>query len=140
MRKSTIALCMLVVALVSTGCEKHEVDITELTTNPFDADYDGAPIFTYVSASTTTVLVNGMPTDRLTVQVRIHTGLFGRPTTYRVEAGDPVNTVVSSNEVEDGLFTMNIANTTPGQQYCVPLRLVNGGVYGGGNSVCATAE
>lgn len=140
MSKHRILSLGLVLILLVTACKKDEVDMAELTTNPFDADYQGAPIFTYVSASTTTQLINGVPTDILAVQVRVHSELFGRPTTYRIEVGPPVNSMVLSNEVDEGIFTLNLMNTTPGQQYCIPLRLGNGGAYGGGNTVCATAE
>lgn len=140
MSKRSIPYLALLVVIAFTACKKDEVKVADLSTNPFDADYDGAPIFSFLSSATATQVINGVPTEILTIQVRVHTAYFGRPTTYLIAAGAPVNTVVLSNEVEDGVFSLNIMNTTSGQQYCVPLRVGNGGSYGGGNTICATAE
>lgn len=140
MMKHLTLLCAMATVVALAACKKDQIALDELTTNPFDADYDGAAIFTYVDDTTTIETVGGTPTRVLQVEVRVHEELFGRPTTYQVQAGAPVDQLILSNQVEDGLLTLRILNTTPGQQYCTLLRLGNGGSFGASSTVCATAE
>lgn len=136
MNKITFVLAM--VAVLMTGCAKHELDTAVLTTNPFDADYDGAAVFTLIDASTEIEQVNSIPVRVLTVRVRVHTEYFGRPTTYIVAsstAGD-----IPSNNIPDGVLTLRVLNVEPGDLECTELRLKNDGALGAGNTICATAE
>ncbi len=133
-------LIMVFFLVATTACKKDEIDIASLTTNPFDPDYNGAPIFTYISDTTTTELVNGNAVNTLTIEVQVHTEYFGRQTTYQVAYNDGTATSTPSNNIPNGLLTMQITNATEGQEYCTLLRLENSGAYGGGNSICATAE
>ncbi|MEZ4738059.1 MAG: hypothetical protein R2818_01575 [Flavobacteriales bacterium] len=97
----------LVIALVvtfmlgSVSCKKDELVLADLTTNPFDVDYDGAPIFTVVSSSTSFVTVNGVLMRQLKVTVQVHTGNNSRPTPYIVRV-DRLFDGTSSSTVPSG--------------------------------------
>ncbi|MBL7952265.1 MAG: hypothetical protein JNM62_11160 [Flavobacteriales bacterium] len=134
------AFLALGIAVSFMACKKDGIEVADLTSNPFDADYEGTAVFTHEDDTTTVESVGGAPMRVLTVEVRVHEELFGRPTTYQVQAGAPVNEMIPSNDVENGILRLRILNTTPGQQYCTQLRLGNSGAYGASNTVCATAE
>jgi hypothetical protein len=136
MNKITFVLAM--VAVFMTGCAKHELETATLTTNPFDADYDGPAVFTLIDASTGIEEINSIPVRVLTVRVRVHTEYFGRPTTYIVTSSRSVD--IPSNSIPDGVLTIRILGVDPGEQLCTSLRLKNDGAIGAGNTVCATAE
>lgn len=140
MMNKAITLLMVGVLATMVACKKDEIDIASLTTNPFDPDYAGAPIFTFISSMTTTELINGNAVNTLTIEVQVHTELFGRPTTYQVAYNDGSATSTPSNSIPNGLLTMQIPNVVEGQEYCNMLRLENGGAFGGGNTICATTE
>jgi hypothetical protein len=73
---SRILSLFVLALLVGLGsCKKDEIDLASLNTNPFDADYVGTPIFTFVSATTTSGVVNGVPVNILNVDVQVHTEL-----------------------------------------------------------------
>jgi hypothetical protein len=141
---STRTLIFLLVALLGlSACKKDELVVADLTTNPFDADYNGAPIFTVVSSSTSFVTVNSVLVRQLKVTVQVHTELFGRPTPYLVKmetlfSGNSSQTTPSANT--DDRFDILTNNVLPGTEYCWQLNVGNGGNYGGGNAICATAD
>lgn len=138
MSTRTFIPILAAVALLTSGCAKHELDTDSLTTNPFDRDYDGPAVFTLIDASTGVELVNSVPVRVLTVRVRVHTEFFGRPTTYIV-ATDRVGDIPSSN-IPEGVLTLRVVNVETGDQYCTELRLKNDGAIGAGNTICANAE
>ena len=133
----------MLVAASLTACKKDELDVTALNTNPFDVDYQGPAIFTFVSATTTFFTVNGVPTRRLNVTMRVNVDLFPRDTPFQVR----VSPQPSGNEIilqgttsTAGAMTFSLNGVEVGQQYCPLLQLGNAGGYGGGNTICATAE
>ena len=140
MMNKAITLLMVCIVASTVSCKKDLIDVGSLTTNPFDPAYDGAPIFTYLSDTTITALVNGNAVSTLTIEVQVHTEYFGRQTTYQVAYNDGSTASTPSNSIPNGLLTVRIANAVEGQAYCTLLRLENGGTYGGGNTICATAE
>ena len=135
-----LALCLW---SLFAACKKDPVDLGTLTTNPFDADYSGAPIFTEFSVGSDTLLVNGIPVIRLTATVQVHTELFGRPTPYVVETRllpSGSAETISSFFITDDRLQLQLDQVEVGQQYCWALRLGNPGSFGGGNEVCVTVE
>lgn len=128
----------LLVMVGITGCAKDELDVAELNTNPFDADYDGPAIFTVISTSTSTYTVDGIEYQRLNLRVKVHTEYFPRATTYLVDQdGAPL---IASSSMPGNELSVQFLNVDEGTTYCRDLYLYNGGVRGGGNSVCGTAE
>lgn len=140
MMNKAITLLMVCIIAMTVSCKKDEIDIASLTTNPFDPDYDGAPIFTYLSDTTIDELVNGNPVSNLTIRVQVHTELFGTQTPYQVAFNDGSTTSTPSNSIPNGVLTIRIANAVGGNEYCNLLRLENGGAFGGGNTICAIAD
>ena len=53
MMKHLTLLCAMATVVALAACKKDQIALDELTTNPFDADYDGAAVFTYVDDTTT---------------------------------------------------------------------------------------
>lgn len=137
---------LLLLALVSTtllGCKKEEIKVDTLTSNPFDADYQGPDIFSLVSATTVVVIVEGTPTNRLAVTVRVNVDLFPRDTPFQVRVRplpDGTATILQGTTATAGGMTFSRTGVEPGQQYCWDLQLGNADSFGGGNSICATAE
>lgn len=135
------ALVAIVCLASFTGCAKHELDLPSLTTNPFDADYNGPAIFTLVDANTEVEQVNGEEQRTLHLRVRVHTEYFGRNTPYLIHAVHGGSTsIIQSVSVEDGLFDVRVGGVEQGLAYCPRMYLYNGGARGGNNDVCATAQ
>ncbi|HRF82777.1 MAG TPA: hypothetical protein PL070_22160 [Flavobacteriales bacterium] len=128
---------ILLLALLVSGCAKHELDTATLKSNPFDADYDGPAVFTLISSSTTVEVINQIPTRVLTMRIKVHTEYFGRLTTYIVRVG---NSNTPSNSIPDDVLTVRIGSVETGTEYCRELVLLNDGSAGARNTVCATAE
>ena len=138
MRTTLNILFSLLLLVGITGCAKHELDVAELTTNPFDPDYVGADIFSVVSTTTSTYTVEGVEYQRLNMRVKVHTELFPRISTYLVDQdGAPV---IASSSMPDNELTVQFQDVDPGVTYCRRLYLYNDGVRGGSNEVCGTAE
>lgn len=143
MNKGLVIALAVTFMLGSVSCKKDELVLADLTTNPFDADYDGAPIFTVVSSSTSFVTVNSVLVRQLKVTVQVHTELFGRPTPYivRVERlfdGTSSSTVPSGST--NNRFDILKNSAVSGQEYCWRVSLGNAGNFGGSNELCATAD
>jgi hypothetical protein len=132
-----LALCVLF-----AGCKKDELDVAELTTNPFDADYTGEPVFTTTGVHTEAILVGGDLVRNLHVDVRVNTALFPEQGPYDVQYGLPsgVTVQVPSSELADNAFRMTATNVTVGVQYCFEPRLANNGAVGSRTTLCGTAE
>ncbi|MBX2973847.1 MAG: hypothetical protein KF797_12150 [Flavobacteriales bacterium] len=133
----------LAVLVTSIGCRKDDLNVADLNTNPFDADYAGPAIFEKVAERTVPYEIDSVIYQRLEVDVRVNTS--GLPTSggygvrYRAQHwSSGVN--VPPADLADGLFTLSVLDVTPGLNYCVEVRLTNGGGAGGGNTLCATAE
>lgn len=132
MRTTSIILAF---ALLSVGCGKEEVDPTTLTSNPFDQDYTGAPIFELIGQHITSYVVDGQTRYRQQQDIRVRTDLMPSGATFTVmEVGIsiPVGTNVAS-------FSRVVDPVTPGNQYCKTYQLTNGGGHAAENAVCATA-
>lgn len=139
MRTTLNIFFSLLLLVVMPGCAKDELDVAELNTNPFDPDYAGPAIFTYIGATTTTTIVNGQPRLTLNIRVQVHTEYFARITTYYVEQVD--GGLTPSSSIPNDVLTIQIPNVDPGETYCRRLYLYNDGVRGGGgDEICGTAE
>lgn len=138
MRTTLHLLCSALLMVGIAGCTKDELDVAELNTNPFDADYEGPAIFTVVNTSTSAYTIDGVEYLRLNVRVKVHTEYFPRATTYLVDQdGAPL---IASSSMPDNELNVQFLDVDPGETYCRDLYLYNGGVRGGGNPVCGTAE
>lgn len=139
--RNILVLLILTVGLLS--CKKDKIEVADLTNNPFDSDYSGAPIFTVQSVETVTIILNGESVRRLTVVVRVHReSMEGNPPFYvniTPENGDPVSRVQSNMLVNDE-FELTKDNVAPGDMHCWRLDLGNGESLGAGNQVCGTAD
>ena len=135
--KERINHIILLLALLVSGCAKHELDTAALKSNPFDADYDGPAVFTLIGSSTAVEVINQVPTRVLTMRIKVHTEYFGRLTTYFVGVGD---SSTPSNNIPDDVLTVRIGNVESGTEHCRELVLMNDGSAGARNTVCATAE
>lgn len=129
---------LLCAALMLCSCAKDEVDVAALNTNPFDADYAGPDVFTFLASSSVVELINGTPVRILVLEVQVHTEYFGRQTTYFVSVGGAGN--IPSNSIPGGRLTIRRTGVELGEEYCADLRLFNNGSFGAGNSVCTTVE
>jgi|GEM_PF-1491500 len=139
------AFILFAVLSLLGSCKKAEIDTDALNTNPFDRDYTGEAIFSFVAERTlpypldTTFLNFG---TKLEVDARVNTALFPKPTSYVVRyalpSGDEV--IVPLADLDDDVITMTVLDVEPGTTYCFFPRLGNNGSYGPGNTVCGTAE
>ncbi len=130
-------------ALILGGCKRDDLNLDALTTNPFDADYNGPAIFSKVGERTVPYTLGGITYHRLELDVRVNTGLLPAGAGYGVSYRAPgvsAAVVVPAAELVDDLFTLNILQVTSGQNYCAEVKLTNNGGSGGGNALCGTAE
>ena len=72
--------------LCTTACKKDEIDLSSLTSNPFDAEYNGDPIFAMVDQETVEQTISGVVQQRLNVTVSVRSDLFPIATSYQVRA------------------------------------------------------
>jgi hypothetical protein len=132
-----LALCVLL-----AGCKKDELEVAELTTNPFDADYTGETVFTATDVRTEVILVGGDLVRYLHIDVRVNTALFPQQGAYEVQYVLPsgVTVEVLGTELSDNMFTMTTSGVEVGIQYCFEPRLANNGAAGSRTTLCGTAE
>src|SRR5690606_30009490 len=124
------ALSVLFVGVILlTGCHKNEVDIADLTTNPFDPDYTGELALMTVGAIQTEAYAQGI-FHKQTVEVRVHPEHFPAPQNYElhfVELTDPSTGVFYSQNTSDNIFNCPNYQITLGTEYCYRIKLVVGG-------------
>ncbi len=77
-------LLLILAVLCTTACKKDEIDLSSLTSNPFDAEYNGDPIFAMVDQETVEQTISGVVQQRLNVTVSVRSDLFRSqpPTRY----------------------------------------------------------
>lgn len=137
------AFCTIVLMLTCVACRKDDLDVADLTTNPFDADYVGPALFEKEAERTTPYQIGEVTHLRLEVDVRVRTERLPPSAAYGVSyrvPGASSNVSVPATDLADGRFTMSVLEVTAGRVYCVEVALTNGGGAGGGNVLCATAE
>ncbi|HQW06163.1 MAG: hypothetical protein IPH05_04845 [Flavobacteriales bacterium] len=134
-------LLLILAVLCTTACKKDEIDLSSLTSNPFDAEYNGDPIFAMVDQETVEQTISGVVQQRLNVTVSVRSDLFPIATSYQVRAVRGSTTQVFFLNAQDhDRFVVSVAGVSPGDVECWSLQLGNAGEFGGGNDVCGTAE
>lgn len=134
---------LLFAALCFTACAKETLDTADLTTNPFDADYNGASVFIKEAERTVPYTVGGEMRARLEIDVRVERSLLPSGSSFGVSYRAPgvsAGVAVPADELADDRFTVSVLDVQAGTNYCVEVRLTNGGGAGGGNALCGTAE
>jgi hypothetical protein len=143
MKSSLFPLVVLLVAL--SGCRKDDVDIEQLTTNPFDADYNGAAMFEAIDTYLVTEDIPGSGTlTRQAIRFRVRIEQFlpeqsGRPFqvfvrditaggTFYLEPGVP----------GDDEFTYLRYDVSPGIPVCLELALANNFSAARPETICVT--
>lgn len=136
------AIGSLLILLCFSGCKKDELVLADLTTNPFDADYTGQPVFEQVAVRTVAYTSGTEELLKLEVDVRVNTALFPVPTSYSVRYRLPsgLTSDVLAADLADDQFTMTEFDVAVGTNYCFVPRLTNNGASGSGATICATAE
>lgn len=137
------ALFAALVILTFMACRKDDLDVADLTTNPFDPDYVGPALFEKEAERTIPYQVGDVTFLRLDVDVRVRTERLPSSAAYGVSyrvPGASSNVNVPTADLADDRFTMSVLEVTASRAYCVEVALTNGGGAGGGNVLCATAE
>ncbi|MCC6541745.1 MAG: hypothetical protein IT225_05960 [Flavobacteriales bacterium] len=128
-------LWILAFGLLLLGCGKEVVDVSTLTTNPFDPAYAGTPVFEMIQHRTIAYTEDGVEHYRHEQDVRVRTDLMPSGAEFQVFVDlSPIAT-----PVVQGQFTITREEATLGQTYCHTIQLANGGGHGAKNTVCATA-
>lgn len=143
MRSTRVTYILFTFLLLLGACKKAEIDPAALTNNPFDKNYTGEAIFSFVAERTLPYQLDPINFGtKLEVDARVNTALFLKPTSYTVQyelpSGQTVDVLLA--ELQDDVFTMTVLDVEPGTTYCFSPRLGNNGSYGTGNPVCGTAE
>jgi len=141
MRALFIAMAALAFAL--GACRKDEVDLAALTSNPFDAAYNGPPVFELTSAITDTVIISGEPVTRFRMSVRVVVERLPRVSPYymvRYSFDGETPIVKTEAQLINHSFSYSKLNVLPGQQCCVALELGNSNVFVSHGAICATVQ
>lgn len=133
-------LFALVVLTIPMACLKDEVDLADLTTNPFDPGYTGPPIFTF--DTTYVELVTGPPSyTRQVFQFKVNNELFLEQNAYSVYVVDPSDTTSTYVEqLPPGTHTLRYYKLEyqTGVELCLTLHLSNNFHIGRGEVLCGT--
>jgi hypothetical protein len=127
--RSTL-LTALALLLACAACHKNDVDVAELTTNPFDADYTG-PRDWFEVDTITTENTNQFVLFEQHAIIRVHTERFTAPMADRYEVR-MVEQTVPETKVYPGAGSTVVCenyNVSLGTTYCYRFELhVNGQV------------
>jgi hypothetical protein len=131
--------------LLFVACRKDDVRIEDLTTNPFDADHGGPPLFEAVDTYIDTETIPGVGTiERQVIRFRVRTESFrsdqiGQP--YQVFVLD-LNTgasgYVGQSGVGEHVFTYLRNAVNIGTEVCLELRLANNFSVARPETICVT--
>ena len=118
-------LAILMVALL-LGCQKHEVDIAALNTNPYDNDYVGAQFLRVDSVRCFPLGQGALYQQRL--YVRLSPEIRGRSDVQLrlVETTFPDTTVYNPSSTAVTVVMLN-QQVTLGTEYCFLIDLIIGG-------------
>ena len=128
-------IILLLALFILPGCNKEEVDPSTLTSNPFDPEYNGPPIFELIEARTTSYFEEGETRYRHEQDIRVRRDLMPAGATFGVYVDPNPYPVV----VNGSTFTWVENEAVLGQVYCRTYQLRNGGGRGTNGRVCATA-
>ncbi|MBK7941114.1 MAG: hypothetical protein IPJ87_04445 [Flavobacteriales bacterium] len=140
MRRLRHLMLMTALSLGLAGCYKDDIDLAELTNNPFDADYAGPAIFSLDTIYVEQVL--GPPNFfRQVVQFKVNASLFLASASYQVEVHDLIEgTRTLVGQVPPGSHTLRFYRLEyqPGQGVCLEMRLTNNNAFGRPETICGT--
>lgn len=124
------------------SCKKDEIVNADLTTNPFDADYNGPDFFNVESVETSLVVVNGAFVNKLSIVVFADRSLLAinPPFNIQVILNDSTPYQISSSSLVNDRFTLSEQGAETGSEICWQLNLSNAGSIGSGKRVCGTVE
>ena len=128
--------------LGGTSCYKDDVDPDALTDNPFDADYEGPPIFSFIEVTEETI-TPPPPAPTVTAQwvkFRVNSSLFLEPTSYQVRVYDlTTGSVELIGQIPVGNDVLQYQRDTlqlGTGEVCLELRLSNNLSYGHAETIC----
>lgn len=140
--RTTAALFLF--ALLVCGCKKNDVDIDQLNSNPFDADYAGLPLFevaqTYTDSYVNTL---GATVPRFNVKGFARTDRIPANTAYffwfRAAGETDWTGPINPAGLWAGEFTLRYDNYVSGTSYCTDCAIGTNNAPGGFTKLCATA-
>lgn len=134
----TMAL-LVILLLGGTSCYKNDLDVAELTNNPFDADYSGAAIFSFEEVVNEAQPVPPGGTAQYVV-FRVNSALFLENTSYQVKVRDLVTgdeDLVGQVPVGSDVLRYQRDTVQFGAgEVCLELRLSNNLSYGRSETIC----
>lgn len=131
---------LLLLALLSAGCYKDELDVSMLTGNPFDPGYIGPAIFHFDTAYLEAVPPFG---NQHIIQFRANSELFLSPATYQVRVRDAQTgdeQVLGQVPVGSHVFKYRRSAITFGQEVCIEVALYNTFSAGRPETICGTLQ
>lgn len=139
MRWRTAYPVMLAMTLLLGACHKDELDVAQLNTNPFDADYAGPPIFTLEGTWLLTTSTGPVTFTEQVIGFRVDESSFLSPASYGVEVRDLLDSSVEQAVPGDGPGRWQYRRVpVPGQEVCLELRLWNDFSTARAETICAT--
>lgn len=134
----------LMLALICAACHKNDVDVAELATNPFDADYTGERDWFEVDTITTENTNQFVLFEQHAI-VRVHPERFAPPMSgpyeiWMVEETVPETKVYSSVDHPGGIIVCENYQVDIGTTYCYRFELHMAGQAMQAIRRCALAE
>ena len=134
---------LLIGLALLASCHKNDVDVADLTSNPFDADHPGVSTLFSMDTIHTEAYAQGVY-NMQTVVVNVHPGQFPSPTAYTlrfIELTDPdTSYFYSTNEAGSNTFLCSNYQVALGTEYCYRFELLVEGEVVTAKERCAMAE
>lgn len=131
------------IALLACGCKKNDVDIDQLNSNPYDADYVGLPLYEVDHTYTDSYVDNlGATIPRFNVVVFVRADRLQNPNYFmwvRLPGSTTWYGPVDPDQVFGGTITLRQDNFTSGTTYCWECAVGTNNAPGGITTICATA-
>lgn len=131
----------LLLVVLLAACGKGELDPAGLRSNPFDADYDGAPVFVYDTTFVRIVNTGSGPLPQQIIAFHTRSELLPAQARYAVLVNDPaqgVSTIVEPLASDSHHFEYARLGTQPGVPVCISLSLFNDQSAARAEEICAT--
>ena len=143
--QSRSLLLLLFLPLLLASCYKDEVAEADLTTNPFDQDYDGEPFLELLGDSTYRQFDNfGVPIDTvIEYRFRVRIDLFPSPTTYEpfgVQVNNGTEFTGPLQTPSDSEAFVLHRHVVEGNNYCMDVSIKSQGTNTRSYRFCATAD
>ena len=124
------------------GCYKDDIDVASLTTNPFDRDYKGSPVFEMEGTSVQVTFIPGVGNvPRQVVDFRVRNELFLSDVTYSVllkDLGTGSTAELLQAAAGDHRFTYTRDTIIQQEPACLELRLSNNFSAAKAEVICAS--